>query len=480
MAVADRLKLPDLAFWCFLLSVSLLPIGLGGNRPLPVGLAQAGFALSCFLMLLGSDGWRRLQFPPRLRWSLGLFAVAVIWAFLQTLPVLPGSWAHPVWQEAGAVLGQPLHGVIAISPENSIKGLSRLITYIASGVLAYCLAQNGSAARQLVKVFWITGAAVCAYGLFVYSVGMQKLLWIDKWAYHEDLTATFVNRNHFAVYAGMVMICGTALLVESWRNDVLERAEHERFRNLHAWLATKGVPYIVFLAIILLSILCSHSRAGLMLDVGGLGAYLFFDQVYHKAWRKAIVIAFGALAALALTFVLAHQFSVRFAHLFNDYSSLDRLKVFRWTLAAIRDNPWLGYGLNGFQPIFRLYQRDMIMEFSHAHSDVLESLLDFGVPGGLVLWAAIGLLVSALAHGVLSRRRNGMFPAIGLAASLVALGHATVDFDMQIPGVVIPWAALVGTGLAHSWTHAEKQSVQEREKPGVSASKGRRRAPARS
>ena len=78
------------------------------------------------------------------------------------------------------------------------------------------------------------------------------------------------------------------------------------------------------------------------------------------------------------------------------------MKVYGLTVEAIRDNPWLGYGLNGFQPIFRIYERGMIMEFTHAHSDVLESLLDLGLPAGLMLWSAISLLiVSGLARGVL-------------------------------------------------------------------------------
>jgi hypothetical protein len=41
------------------------------------------------------------------------------------------------------------------------------------------------------------------------------------------------------------------------------------------------------------------------------------------------------------------------------------------------------------------------------------------------------------------------------------LCHATVDFSLQIPGVVMPWAMLLGLGLAQSWRQEEKEPAQE-------------------
>ena len=198
-----------------------------------------------------------------------------------------------------------------------------------------------------------------------------------------------------------------------------------------------------------------------MLSLTGIGGYLFFFQLYRRSWSRALMTLMIAFIVLALAMTVAKQYSDRFASLFSDYSSTDRMKVYEITLEAIHDNPWFGYGLNGFQPVFRIYQRGMIMEFVHAHSDFLESILDLGLPAGLMLWTAILLLVSGLARGIARRRRHGMYACLGLAACVIVLGHAMVDFSMQIPGVVIPWAALVGTGLAQSWRQGEKEPVHE-------------------
>jgi hypothetical protein len=45
--------------------------------------------------------------------------------------------------------------------------------------------------------------------------------------------------------------------------------------------------------------------------------------------------------------------------------------------------------------------------------------------------------------------------------SAVVLGHAFIDFDLQIPGVAVTWAALLGAGLAQSWNTAQKQEDAE-------------------
>ena len=72
------------------------------------------------------------------------------------------------------------------------------------------------------QALWVSsGTLICIYGLIEFMAGGHKILWFDKWAYQEDLTASFVNRNHFAVYAGMVMTSGVALLVQSWREKVM-------------------------------------------------------------------------------------------------------------------------------------------------------------------------------------------------------------------------------------------------------------------
>lgn len=470
MAIADKIEvgavkpvsvpgahsLAKLSFWFFALTVVLLPIGLGGNRPFPLGLAQAGLAISFFFLIFSASAPQGYTIPLRVVYALCLFCIVMLWAFIQTQPFVPLSWTHPIWQEAAHVLGHRLDARIAMVPEDALSGLLRLMTYIVCGLLAFCHAQDPQQARKLIKAMWISGIAICSYGLINEMLGTGHLLWFDKTDYLGDVTGTFINRNHFAIYAGLVFLCGFALLLQSWRKHVSPVRPTAKRAAIRQWFIEKGLLRVFFLALALLSIVLSHSRAGLVLTLVGLCSYCFFYGIYTKNKRGVFMVFLGAIAFLVLAFTLLSQFSERFAILFIDYSSQDRGKIYEMALHAIKDNPFFGYGLNGFQPVFRLYEQGMALEYNRVHSDVLESLLDLGVPAGLLLWAGIVLLVSGLWHGVTTRKRNGIFPTLGLTSAIMVFCHATVDFSLQIPGVVFYLATLMGTGLAHSWGKNEE------------------------
>ncbi|HEU0117048.1 MAG TPA: O-antigen ligase family protein [Alphaproteobacteria bacterium] len=447
-----------IAFWSFTLSVVLLPIGLGGDRVVPLGLAQAGLAVSALCLMQSPQLLKSTPFFPRLRWALGLLAAVLVWCLVQTLSFVPMNWMHPMWQETAVVLNGPVVGSISIVPEDALKGLMRLITYIVGGLLAYILAQDPKRAKQLIRAFWITGVIICLYGLIIQVFGLQQILWFKKWTYQDDLTATFVNRNHFAIYCGMVLTTGLALLMQSWREMIRKCKPHQRVASIKQWGLNQAMPQVILLVLIFDCLVLSHSRAGLTWSLGGMAGYLFFYQLYQRSWLKAMTVLLISGVLLVVALCIAMQVSDRFATLFDDYSSQTRGQVYSLTWRMFTDNPWLGYGLDGFEPEFRLYQHGMYETFNHAHSDVLESLLDLGAVAGLALWGAIALFLSGLWHGVRNRRQNGLFPVLALASSIMVLGHSTVDFDLQIPGVALTWAVLLGVGLAQSWPRVEKKT----------------------
>src|ERR1700733_6506927 len=123
MARSDRLNFSDYAFWVSALRVALLPIGLGGNRPIPFGLAQAGMAISCLFLALSPNVWKDVHFFPRLRWALVILGIVLAWAFFQAQPFVPKGWMHPLWRETAEVLGRSVYGSISVAPENAFSGL---------------------------------------------------------------------------------------------------------------------------------------------------------------------------------------------------------------------------------------------------------------------------------------------------------------------------------------------------------------------
>jgi hypothetical protein len=54
--------------------------------------------------------------------------------------------------------------------------------------------------------------------------------------------------------------------------------------------------------------------------------------------------------------------------------------------------------------------------------------------------------------GVFQRRRDGIYPAIAVAATVLVGVHAVVDFSLQIPAVAVTYAAILGMGVAQSFS----------------------------
>ena len=90
--------------------------------------------------------------------------------------------------------------------------------------------------------------------------------------------------------------------------------------------------------------------------------------------------------------------------------------------------------------------------WTFAHSTPLELAADLGLPlTGLIGLAWLVVLV-VLIRGVRIRRNDRIVPAGALAVAILMLAHSVIDFSPQNPGYAIVVFALVGAGLAQSFS----------------------------
>ena len=89
-----------------------------------------------------------------------------------------------------------------------------------------------------------------------------------------------------------------------------------------------------------------------------------------------------------------------------------------------------------------------------AHNTYLEVLQGLGLPVGILFLLGIGTLVWRSGMGALTRRQSMIAPLAASAASVVVLSHAFADFSLQIQAVALTWIALLGAGVAQSWSRA--------------------------
>ena len=214
MALSSRRDAPIL-FWVTVALVVLLPLPLGA-------IYQWSWALMALVMGVVLAFWSvRVAFGQQeaavgLRgvwWLLLPFTLCVLWIMLQSSAMTPTVWHHPLWQSTAEALQTDLDGAVSLNPFRSASGLGRLLAY--AGIfwisLQYC--RRAARARQVLLAVTYAGCAYALYGLLVYLTGFESLLFFRRPPNPADLSGTFVNRDTFATFAGLALVCASGLIL---------------------------------------------------------------------------------------------------------------------------------------------------------------------------------------------------------------------------------------------------------------------------
>jgi len=437
-----------------MLLVVLSPLPLGSNREWSWTLCTVwAAALVCIWAL--ARGWRRDEFTFFVHPVIPLlFLAACAWVLLQVAPWVPAGWKHPLWAQAGSVLGLDLPGMVSLSAGDGWTGLLRLVGYALVFFLAFQLARERSRARAMLG--WMVTAGL-VYGVFGLVVFWSD--WSPQWLFGgevllPDLRSTFINRNHYATWQGLTLLCAIALFyLRMARTHGRPYAmPDDRATSVEKWILKAWLPLTVILLMVTALVL-THSRGGFVATVlGALVLLLLLDSHTPVKRASARIAALAALAVCSLAFFLTSEVLLDRINR-TDITTEERVIVFENVEHGIAENPWLGFGYGTFADSFRLYDRiESPVHYDRAHNTWLENLFELGVPAALALFAAIGGLALTCFRGVRRRHRDWAFPAVGVAASVLVGVHALLDFSLQIPAVAILYACIMGIGCAQAWS----------------------------
>ncbi|WP_207459213.1 O-antigen ligase family protein [Azospirillum sp. SYSU D00513] len=440
--------------------VLLAPLPLGSNRPWAWSLLAIAVGILLLVWCACSlTGRARAPVPLKRLLPVALpFMLVVIWAFVQSLPLIPLAWWHPLWGEAAQALGLPVAGGVSIDPAMTHAAILRLFTYAGVFWLAVQLGRERARAREAIVAVAVAGCVYAAYGLAMHFSGWERILWIEKWAYVGDLTATFVNRNAYGAYAGIGVLCCAALFMHALRPP--RPGETRRVFDLTETMLVRALPFLVGAVVIGSALLLSHSRGAFLAT--GFGLFVLLLAVAAgRLVRPRVVFAVGLLiAALGIGVVgVSGEGTVeRLAYTVAQGTDHDREELYRLTVDAIEDAPWTGHGLGTFLPAFRMY-RDTALPaptvWDYAHNIHLETAMDLGLPAAAMMALALAVVVATCMRGLVTRRRDQIYPAIAIAAALLTGAHGLVDFSAQMPAIAVTLALLLGVGYAQSWRTAE-------------------------
>ena len=441
-------------FFLLMLLVVLSALPLGSNREWSWSLCALISGLLALVWVFVNVGWGT-QINSRINPLLpGLFILSTGWVVVQMSTGTPVGWQHPLWSMTGEVLSLDLPGRITLSAEDSWIALMRLLAYALVFFLAFQFGRDRARARLIFGWLTIAGLVYAIFGLMVYWSGYYPEWLFGGKVLAHDVRSTFINRNHFATWQGLTMLCAMAWFYHRMAKPEVKpyAVPQDREARVEEFILRAWKPMIALLLMVTALVL-SHSRGGFVAALAGtIVLFLLLDRRASSKSTRARVVVITALAVAGIAFYLTSEALLDRINRTN-ITTEERLAVYANVNRAIGDNPVLGFGYGTFADSFRLYdQNESAVHYDRAHNTWLENAFEMGFPAALALFLALGGLVLTCWKGVRRRHRDWVYPAAGVAASVLVGLHALLDFSLQIPAVALLYACIMGVACAQSYS----------------------------
>ncbi len=465
ISARPKVSAESAAFWILVGTIAWAPFPLGSNRMWSAVLLSVLISLSwtSWVIAIWTSSMKRVAPLRPVRGPLVLLLLPIVWGFIQIAPFAPAGWIHPLWRAAADTLGHPVSGAISISPWRTGTSLMKLISCGMAAWLSYAFSQSSTRAAQLLKAVIATGAFYGAYALVMAILGVQQFqLFYPYQPRGQEIASPFVLHNSFATYMGLACICVSARLFAALRSaGVTGSGAMRKFFSTVQYLFGDGLLDSLCLLLTSSMLIASGSRAGFLATLTGIFVVLILALARGRDNRWNLTALLTTAAVAVGIFALSGQgLENRFADLIvQGQPDETRLSLWSAGLRMISSSPWLGLGLGSFEPGYPIFAHDVFaLIMDKAHNDYLELAADWGV-FAVALWCA-GIAWAGLicARGSIRRRRNWAYPLAGAGATALIAFHSAFDFSLQIPAVAVTYSAIMGLGLAQSFSRRRSQT----------------------
>jgi O-antigen ligase len=298
--------------------------------------------------------------------------------------------------------------------------LQLLCTYL---VLVFLMTQSYTRTSHWRGYLWFAmalGFFVSIFGILQYLTFNGKLYWTRVMRFGGIPFGPYVNRNHFAGFAELIIPVALVPLF-------LGKVRRERLFLV-----------ALFALVPIVALLLSASRGGIVSFAVQMIILLLLLLVRRIRSRQMILGGLVVLAAvMAVSWIGVQQVLQRFSNMQSlEVSGGKRTAMRQDTWRLFLDHPVVGTGLGTYQMVFppydSLYDGKIV---NHAHNDYVEALAETGVIGGLFCAWFVGLVLLNALKG-LGETGNAFGSVLNLTGLLACCGllvHSLVDFNLHIP-----------------------------------------------
>lgn len=419
--------LPDLYFILLAVLLAVLWLAGGASRADVPGQPVVRGAAAALLVVAALFGKRPMLNPLQpIAWFLG---AAIALALVQLVPLPPTWWqslpGRAPFAQAATLSGQDQPWrPLAIVPGAALNALSSLVVPLATLVFVAGLDERGRRLLPALLLGFI--AAAMLVGLLQFSGARFDNPFVNETVGYVG--ATFANRNHFALFLAVGCLAAPVWAARASRQS--------------RWRYPLAAGLVLLFA---LGILATGSRAGMALGAIGItmGGWLVMGDIRRRlraraAWVLPLLIAvtLGVLLLFLAIAVAADRAVSIDRAMAVDLEGDMRSRALPTVLAMVKDFFPAGSGLGGFDPMFRSREPFLLLKptyYNHAHNDWLEIILDAGLPGLLVLAAAVAWWGWA---SVRAWRGGDLLQKLGSGVLLMVMLASIFDYPARTPMIM--------------------------------------------
>jgi O-antigen ligase len=381
------------------------------------------------LVLPGERRWMAVRTPMLLlaAWAC-LMAVQLVPLPPALWDALPGHGQFKPFMEAADV--SSAWRTLSLTPDLTLASLVGLSVPAAALIGMASLSEEQ--AQRLLPYILIASVLSALAGLGQLAGGPNSAFYGYEITNKGSAVGLFSNRNHQALFIAM-----TCPMLAVW---VTQQGLDPRQVRLRRWIGGAAAVAIVPMVTI------TGSRAGLFLALAGAGFawWLVRAELRRKPhgseakarWQRAWPVLL-LLAAIA-TVVLSSRDEALQRLFETSLKQEDRMTQLPVLLHMARDFLPFGSGVGSFDPLYRYYEPNTLLEpayLNHAHNDVLEAVITGGLPAAAVALLLLGWSCRQAMRLVRAKRNPARerYAWLGLAMIVLALLASLVDYPLRTP-----------------------------------------------
>ena len=314
-----------------------------------------------------------------------LYSLFISFLIFQTIP-LPIEWLSFLSPEKYNILKKldfnTGYTSISLNPSNSFFSLLNYLSIFLYLIIFKSLFYRNKDIFKFYYFLVCLGAFAASVAIYFYLIGNPDF-WILK-NNRSSATGFFINRTVFSCFLTLCFFSGI---------EYLKIIDHYQKNNTNNFF--NKIYVRLFLLLITIAIITSFSRLGNFLFISLIIIYI--SQALYKNDKKnrfflitLIVIVLFDVLVLGFYFG-SEKLLQRYSFLqneINEYSpslgevSLSRGELAKFAFIEFKKFMFFGYGGGGFENLLKINFQNLSTLFAtHAHSDIMEFLGEFGLVG---------------------------------------------------------------------------------------------------